>query len=45
MQQCPVEHYQLVTSRVVAVGFSNGANIAATMLLRHPRLLRVDLRW
>jgi phospholipase/carboxylesterase len=40
-----VEHYQLVASRLVAsrlvaVGFSNGANIAATLLLRHPRLLR-----
>lgn len=35
-----VEHYQLTASRLVAVGFSNGANIAATMFLRHPRLLR-----
>lgn len=33
-------HYQLDRSHLVAVGFSNGANIAATLLLRHPRLLR-----
>ena len=35
-----VEHYELDVERVVAVGFSNGANIAATVLLRHPRLFR-----
>jgi phospholipase/carboxylesterase len=33
-------HYRLDASRVVGVGFSNGANIAATLLLRHPHLLR-----
>lgn len=37
------EHYRLDTSRLVAVGFSNGANIAATLLLRHPRLLRAAI--
>ena len=35
-----VAEHQLDPARVVAVGFSNGANIAATLLLRHPSLLR-----
>jgi phospholipase/carboxylesterase len=30
---------------VVAVGFSNGANIAASLLLRHPGLLRQAVLW
>ncbi|GAB3279386.1 alpha/beta hydrolase [Parasphingorhabdus pacifica] len=37
------DHYGLTTSRLVAVGFSNGANIAATLLLRHPHLLRAAI--
>jgi phospholipase/carboxylesterase len=32
--------YELDPQRVVAFGFSNGANIAASILLRHPGLLR-----
>lgn len=32
--------YALDRGRIVAVGFSNGANIAASLLLRHPGLLR-----
>jgi predicted esterase len=32
--------YGFDPSRVVAVGFSNGANIAASLLFRHPGLLR-----
>jgi phospholipase/carboxylesterase len=35
-----VTHYDLEPARVVAVGFSNGANIAGSLLLLHPGLLR-----
>ena len=31
--------YRIVGDRVLAVGYSNGANIAASLLFRHPRLL------
>jgi len=34
-----VEHYGLAGHEVLAAGFSNGANTAAALLLRHPQLL------
>jgi len=34
------EHYQFPADRVVAVGYSNGANIAASLLLLRPQTLR-----
>jgi predicted esterase len=34
------ETHGLDTGRIVALGFSNGANIAVSLLLRHPGLLR-----
>ena len=34
------ERYDLAEARIIAVGFSNGANIAASLLLRHPGALR-----
>lgn len=33
-------HYHLVPDKIVAVGYSNGANIAASVLLRRPGILR-----
>jgi len=33
-------HYGIAADRIVAAGFSNGANIAASLLLRHPGVLR-----
>jgi phospholipase/carboxylesterase len=33
------KHYQLATDRLVAVGLSNGANIAATIMLLRPETL------
>jgi predicted esterase len=33
------EHYRLAADQVVAIGYSNGANIAASMLLLRPEIL------
>jgi phospholipase/carboxylesterase/glyoxalase family protein len=38
--EAAVERYDLGRNRIAAVGFSNGANIAAGLLLLRPRLLR-----
>jgi phospholipase/carboxylesterase len=34
------EHYRLAADQVVAVGYSNGSNIAASILLLRPEILR-----
>jgi phospholipase/carboxylesterase len=37
------KHYHRDTSKIVAVGFSNGANIAAAMMLLRPEVLRAGV--
>ncbi len=38
--EAAAEEYGFDRSKLVAVGYSNGANIAASLMLLHPRLLR-----
>ncbi len=40
-----VEERRLDPAGLTAVGFSNGANIAASLLLRHPGLIRQAVLW
>src|SRR5438034_9522627 len=37
------KHYKLAADQVVAIGYSNGANIAASMLLLRPEILRAAI--
>jgi predicted esterase len=37
------KHYHFAAEQIVAVGYSNGANIAASMLLLRPELLRAAI--
>jgi phospholipase/carboxylesterase len=38
-----VRHYKLVAEHTVGVGYSNGANIAASMLLLRPEIMRAAI--
>jgi phospholipase/carboxylesterase len=38
--QAAAEGYQIKLEKIVAIGYSNGANIAGSMLLRQPGILR-----
>jgi predicted esterase len=38
-----VKHYKLAADRIVAVGYSNGANIAASILLLRPEILHAAI--
>ena len=38
-----VRHYKLATDHVVGVGYSNGANIAASMLLLRPEIMHATI--
>jgi phospholipase/carboxylesterase len=38
-----VRHYHLVANRVIGVGYSNGANIAASMLLLRPEIMHAAI--
>src|SRR6266542_6119784 len=37
------QHYKLAADQIVAVGYSNGANIAASMLLLRPEILHAAI--
>jgi predicted esterase len=37
------QHYELAADKIVAVGYSNGANIAASLLLLRPETLRAAI--
>jgi phospholipase/carboxylesterase len=37
------KHYKLAANQILAVGYSNGANIAASMLLLRPEILRAAI--
>ncbi len=38
-----MQHYKLAANQIIAVGYSNGANIAASILLLRPEILRVAI--